>query len=206
MLITENYRELNKKLHESNKHYGTSGHKWASLVQNAVKWVNSQDVLDYGCGKSTLAQNLPFDIQQYDPAIAKYSESPEPAHIVVCTDVLEHIEPELIDNVLADLARLTKSMLILSIANRPAKKTLDDGRNAHLIQENESWWLNKLFPNFWIMQFQANGVPLVNDSNSMLEYLVIATPKKSKEQICHTKSTEHPAKVFQKEQEAVEAT
>lgn len=177
MLITEEYKNLNQKLHETNKSYGTSGHKWANPIIGLCEMIKSKDVLDYGCGKSTLAQNLPFEIKQYDPAIPKYSESPEPAHIVVCTDVLEHIEPECLDDVLADIRRLTKSICFLGIANRPAVKVLEDGRNAHLIQEDESWWLNKLFPLFHIIQFQSNGIPVPGESNDMLEYLVIGTPK-----------------------------
>jgi hypothetical protein len=171
MLITDEYRKLNEKLHETNKGYGTSGHKWAQTIAGFAKMVGTTDVLDYGCGKSTLAQNLPFTINQYDPAVAKYSADPEPADILVCTDVLEHIEPDLIDNVLEHIYNKTKKACFLVIANRPAKKTLEDGRNAHLIQKDEEWWLSKLFPMFNLLQFSSNGV--APDS----EYLIMATPK-----------------------------
>jgi 2-polyprenyl-3-methyl-5-hydroxy-6-metoxy-1,4-benzoquinol methylase len=171
MLITQEYKELNTKLHDSNKHYGANGHKWATHIEGFAKMVGTQDILDYGCGKSTLAQNLPFDINQYDPAILKHSVAPDPADIVVCTDVLEHIEPELIDNVLADIHRLTKEACFLVIANRPAKKILEDGRNAHLIQQDEKWWLEKLLPLFNLLQFSSNGV------GNNTEYLIVAKPR-----------------------------
>ena len=92
-LISDQYLELNKQLHEENKFYGTQGQKYLDEVIKLAKLFNTQDILDYGCGKSTLANNLPFTIQQYDPAITKYSCPPREADIVVCTDVIEHIEP-----------------------------------------------------------------------------------------------------------------
>lgn len=139
-LITDEYRELNEKLHASNEAYGVSGQKWAGTITDLAVAAGTQDILDYGCGKSTLAKNLPFKIQQYDPAIEKYAKLPEPADIVVCTDVLEHIEPELLGEVLDHLASLVKRVGFFTAATRPAVKTLEDGRNAHLIQEDARWW------------------------------------------------------------------
>lgn len=177
MLITEQYQKLNEKLHETNKHYGAGGHKWASQVEGICKLVGSRDVLDYGCGKSTLAQNIPFTINQYDPAITKFSEQPNPADIVICTDVLEHIEPDCIDDVLRDICRLTKQLAFLVIANRPAKKTLEDGRNAHLIQENELYWLAKILPLFHLLQFNSSGIAVDPTNDGMLEYVMIVSPR-----------------------------
>lgn len=153
-LITDEYRSLNKELHSTNEFYGMSGKKHTQAIINMAAGIGSQDVLDYGCGKSTLAKNLPFAIKQYDPAVTKYSELPEPADIVVCTDVLEHIEPECLDDVLTNLAALTKKGCYLTASTRLAQKKLSDGRNAHLIVENGNWWLAKLMQYFSIRSFQ----------------------------------------------------
>ena len=67
-----------------------------------------------------------------------------PAELVICTDVLEHIEPELIDNVLKHIESLTLKTAYLIIDTLPAQKNLPDGRNAHLIIENQDWWTNKI--------------------------------------------------------------
>lgn len=150
MLITEHYKQLNADLHKSNQSYGMSGGKWANQIAELSIALDTRDVLDYGCGKSTLALNLPFQINQYDPAIAKYAKRPDPADIVVCTDVLEHIEPDCLDSVLDDLRRLMKKVGFFTVATRPARKTLGDGRNAHLIQENYRWWLPRLLDRFEI--------------------------------------------------------
>lgn len=177
MLITDEYKELNEKLHESNKHYGAGGHKWATQLVGLAKMVGTQDILDYGCGKSTLAQNLPFKIQQYDPCIPKYASEPEPADIVICTDVLEHIEPECVVDVLVHISKLTKKLAFLVIANRPAKKVLEDGRNAHLIQENEVWWLERILPLFHLLQFASSGIAVDTKNDGMLEYVLVVSPR-----------------------------
>jgi hypothetical protein len=153
-MISDDYKELNAKLHASNAHYGTSGAKYAQQVHALAMSLQTEDILDYGCGKSTLANNLPFKIKQYDPAIPKYAALPIPADLLVCTDVLEHIEPEMLDTVLSHLAEMTKRKGFLVIANRPARKTLEDGRNAHLIIEPPLYWLTKLYDYFNVVGFQ----------------------------------------------------
>lgn len=177
MLITEDYKKLTEELHLNNKDYGTSGQRWANQIIAFSKMVKSNDLLDYGCGKSTLAQNLPFAIKQYDPCVPKHAAPPEPADIVVCTDVLEHIELDCIKDVLADIRRLTKQMVFLSIANGPAKKTLSDGRNAHLIQQNEIFWMAELLPLFHMLQFNSSGVTPDDKNNGIVDYLFVGSPR-----------------------------
>ena len=75
----------------------------------------------------------------------------------MCSDVLEHIEPELLENVLDDLCGLSQKAVYLCVATRPAKKILSDGRNAHLIVEDESWWLPKLMERWKMLSFQDAG-------------------------------------------------
>ena len=58
---------------------------------------------------------------------------------------------------LDDLARLTKSMLFMTVATRRAQKYLPDGRNAHLIQRPYEWWLPKIWSRFAISQFNDLG-------------------------------------------------
>ena len=151
MKITPEYLEQNRKLHEGG-HYGSSGQRWAKTVLNVCDVANSRDVLDYGCGQRTLERGLDFPIRNYDPCIAGLDAEPEPADVVACTDVLEHIEPACLDEVLDDLRRVTRKVGFFVIANRPAEKTLPDGRNAHLIQEGVEWWLPKLQQRFQIGQ------------------------------------------------------
>lgn len=155
MLITEDYRALNRALHESRDDYGRSGHRWAPLVERLILEIDARSVLDYGAGKGTLAAAFaPGRIRQYDPCVPGLDQPPEPADLVVCTDVLEHIEPECLDDVLDDLARVTERIALLVVATRPAVKTLPDGRNAHLIQQPATWWLPRILARFDLHCFE----------------------------------------------------
>jgi 2-polyprenyl-3-methyl-5-hydroxy-6-metoxy-1,4-benzoquinol methylase len=147
-LISAEYRDLNAKLHKENLYYGVGGGKHADTVKKLAESLKTTSVLDYGCGKGYLAKSLDFPIWEFDPAIPEKSETPRPADIVACTDVLEHVEPERIDYVLDDLRRVTKQVGFYVIHTGPSGKTLADGRNAHLLQRDRAWWeaaLSKYF-------------------------------------------------------------
>jgi len=160
MKITPEYLALNRELHARGE-YGVSGTRWAATVLQIAGMLGTRDILDYGCGQRTLEQSLGFAIRNYDPCIAGLDTPPQPADLVVCTDVLEHIEPACLDEVLDDLQRLTLKAALLVIANRPARKTLPDGRNAHLIQQGRDWWLKRLALRFSIHQIEGNDTELV---------------------------------------------
>jgi len=149
LLISEEYRELQRKLHE-NPEYGTASVGYAPLVAHIVRSVGAAELLDYGAGKGRLARtlrekfNLDLRVHHYDPAVEAWSAKPEPCRFVACIDVLEHIEPALLDNVLDDLKRVTLGVGFFTVHTGPAMKVLADGRNAHLIQRPPAWWLPKL--------------------------------------------------------------
>jgi 2-polyprenyl-3-methyl-5-hydroxy-6-metoxy-1,4-benzoquinol methylase len=154
MLISSENRALNRQLHERRGDYVTSGARWASTVVQIAEKVGAASILDYGAGKGSLARALGArPVRQCDPAVPGIDAPPEPADLVVCTDVLEHVEPERLEPVLDHLRRLTRRALFAAVATRPAKKTLADGRNAHLIQEPAEWWLPRLWPRFRIRRF-----------------------------------------------------
>jgi len=156
-LISDEYKKVLETTHENNPSWGSTGNAWAQNIITLTEGLKSQDVLDYGCGKGHLARQLPFKINQYDPCIPKHSELPKPAKLVVCLDVMEHIEPENIDNVLDHIKSLTISLAFFVISTVPAKQVLSDGRNAHLVVEGAEWWLSKLWPRFEVYNF--NNTP-----------------------------------------------
>src|SRR3990172_11794355 len=143
-LISATYRELNTQLHRDNLAYGVSGERHAPTILKLSESLKTKNILDYGCGKGRLGKAIPWAIAEYDPAVPGKEESPKAADIVVCTDVLEHIEPEKLMFVLADLARCVRQVGYFTIHAGPAKKTLADGRNTHLIQQQRQWWKNRL--------------------------------------------------------------
>lgn len=124
--------------------------------------MGTADILDYGCGKGNLAAVLTeMSVRGYDPAVVEFAAEPQPADIVVCTDVLEHIEPDCVDAVLAHIASLTKSAALLAIACYPAIKKLADGRNAHLSVHPPRWWGRKLAKHMAIAWSTMRGATLV---------------------------------------------
>ena len=161
MHISEEYRELNRKLHAKG-HYGHSGARWAPIIKNFMAKYKCDDVLDYGCGQGELGKQLgnPSWLYEYDPAIEGKDTLPPRADLVVCTDVLEHIEPEFLQATLAYLRDRTKRVLVLNIALTPAVKNLDDGRNAHLIVKDVDWWQEQLEPFFKIEAFDVSPTEL----------------------------------------------
>ena len=163
ILISEEYRKMQQLLHE-NPNYGVASVMYASLVAEVIKGIGAQEMLDYGAGKGrlgiTLKQHLksPLAIRHYDPAIPAWSARPEPCGFVACIDVLEHIEPALLDHVLDDLQRVTAGVGIFTVHTGAAVKFLPDGRNAHLIQQPPAWWLPKFLARFELMTF--NRMPM----------------------------------------------
>jgi hypothetical protein len=154
MKFSNEYADIQRKFHISRPDYGTSGLIYSDQILSLSKRLNTKDILDYGCGKATLQKSLPFPIQNYDPFIDEFKARPHPSDIVVCTDVMEHIEIFALEDVLQDIRDLTKQIAFFQIATCPAKKFLPDGRNAHLIQENINWWLKQIMPFFLISAVQ----------------------------------------------------
>jgi len=167
-MISDEYRAMQQKLHE-NPAYGVASVHYAPLVAQVIETVGAQELLDYGAGKGRLGVALKQHIQRelkihhYDPAIPEWATPPAPCGFVACIDVLEHIEPALLEHVLDDLRRVTAGVAVFTVHTGPAKRLLPDGRNAHLIQQPAGWWLPKFFARFELITFDRmpNGFQVV---------------------------------------------
>lgn len=163
MLISESYRAEQERLHATTN-YGTASIQYAPLVAQIIERLEIGHMLDYGCGRQMnllkslkLPSGLKLKYQAYDPGVPKLADAPIPAQMVACIDVLEHIEPDCLEDVLDDLKRLTEGVLFATIHTGPAKKVLSDGRNAHLTQQPLSFWLPKLWSRFDLSTVQVTG-------------------------------------------------
>ena len=117
-------------------------------------------ILDYGCGRGTLRALLTdllrhdYDLlssfYEYDPGIPGKDALPpfNDYDYVICTDVMEHVETLYVADVLHYIARNTVSAAFFVIACRPAKATLADGRNAHIVLAEPCIWLKWLLEAF----------------------------------------------------------
>ena len=158
-LISDDYRSLNTKLHETSEEYGNRNSFLARELPTSIailrKLFSYTSVLDYGCGKGLILESLDkklkplgMDIQGYDPCIEKFSGQPKPADILLCTDVLEHVEPDKTEEIINHIRSLTVNVCYLVIDLLPAVKLLPDGRNAHINLNTAGWWLNALSNSF----------------------------------------------------------
>lgn len=144
---------MQAKLHE-NPNYGIASTYFAPIVDDILSRFSITDLLDYGAGKLRLRDSITVDVNYtaYEPSNPEYDSEPEPTEFVTCIDVLEHIEPELLDNVLDDLQRVTLKYGLFTIHTGKAVKTLPDGRNAHLTQQPYTWWQPKIKERFDIVK------------------------------------------------------
>ena len=129
------------------------------MLYKIIEDAKLNSISDYGAGKKNLQKTLielglkNFEYYPYDPVFPQYG-SPKEADLVCCIDVLEHVEEDFLDNILNDLKKITKKFGFFTIHSGPAKKKLEDGRNAHLIQKPPSWWLPKMCTRFEIKHLQ----------------------------------------------------
>jgi hypothetical protein len=147
-LCSDEYASQLRGTHESHS-WGNAGKSWLPWIIPVIDKARYATVLDYGCGRGSLKPELlkthpHLVVQEYDPGIVGKDSLPFPADIVVCTDVMEHIEPKLLRNVLLHLAQLSEKELFLNISCKPSKVLLPDGRNSHLIIRPVTWWMHCL--------------------------------------------------------------
>jgi len=122
-----------------------------------IKNNNVKTILDYGCGKAKFHSILfnnkkvpgsPMDINitSYDPAVAQFSNKPTGQYdLVLCIDVMEHIQEDKVDEVLKDIFTYSNK-IFLTITCYPAKQFLTNGKNAHYTVKDPDWWKEKLKP------------------------------------------------------------
>lgn len=153
MTLIQQYEQL----HKEKPNYGHSGSKHLPKILELFDEIEGIDMLDYGCGKGNLMRKINKSLWDknlydrfcdgYDPAVPEHSGIPlqEPYDMVISTDVLEHIEPENLSEVLGEIKGLAGTLIYLAIALRPdSTNLLPDGTNPHKIIETSDWWTNTL--------------------------------------------------------------
>lgn len=164
--IGPNYAEQLRKEHAGSK-WGSTGFRYSGAALGALIEDRPylQTAYDYGCGKGSLAKAFDeLEWVEYDPGIPEKSTKQKGRYdLVTCTDVLEHVEPDLLDAVLADLAEATGKVLFLDVACYPTGKTFGEGpyigQDLHLIVEPPAWWLARCeagLPGLRLHEFNAS--------------------------------------------------
>lgn len=174
--LSQQYRDLLVSMHEGQS-WGTTGHRYIHEFLPFCRELKCKDILDYGSGRGTIKRlfdrsdsalsaaleakalgqysDLPTDfvISEYDPGTPDPAlwEEPKPAPFVVCTDVMEHVEPEYVDKVLDHICQLTLVGAYFSIGLVKAKRCLPNGSNAHITIQPADWWLDRLRQRPWTL-------------------------------------------------------
>jgi len=163
-VISAEYAEMNRQLHAAEPNYGASaGARHAQEVVEIAQQHRCKIILDYGCGKGTLkpavkALDSRLRVDEFDPAVRGRHVLPErKPDMIVALDVMEHIEADMLDNVLATMQSLAPRIVWMVIALHPATRTLPDGRNAHLIVEEPYWWQSTLASYFTEISVTKKG-------------------------------------------------
>lgn len=149
-LISDYYKDQLRQVHKQ------WGGEWGGAVKGKTSWIveralqlNSKSILDYGSGYGCFAKEVAelgydIDVREYEPGYLDTDVMPEPADFVISVDVLEHVEPEYIDNVLEHIHSLMNIGGYFRPCCVPAHGFLPDGRNLHLIVEPPEWWIEKI--------------------------------------------------------------
>lgn len=151
------YGRVYQELHEQHPKWfnGASIIRHVAAIAHLVFRTDAQRLLDYGSGKG--AAYLRDRVHEqwggplphcYDPGVRYLAERPAGKFDgIICCDVMEHIEEQDVDAVLADIFQfMEEGFVFFSIACRPSKKQLPDGRDCHLTIRPPEWWAEKLEP------------------------------------------------------------
>ena len=165
---TEEYAELQRQMHRDTQ-YGLWGDKNVFVVARGVFSLydavrRPMSLMDYGAGSGALGNGLKaifpvLSVTNYDPFHPEWAGKPEPGmhDVVTCCDVMEHVEPQCVENVINYIADRARYMVIFNIALEDAEKELPDGRNAHITVRPAGWWRRKINERLVVVEAITNG-------------------------------------------------
>lgn len=146
-MISDQLKKYYQEIHKTTP-FGKRG-KFPKYLEKFIDDIRPSSILDFGCGKGKLVGKLKetyptITAYGYDPANPEFEKPIDDVKVdmIISSDVLEHVEPEHIEETLQFLKSKSKFFFHL-IACSPAKLILPDGRNAHLIIEDNNWWREK---------------------------------------------------------------
>jgi len=177
--LTTNYKKQLDYLHRKNKMGKNSKRKNPKLFEIPIflEKYHPNTILDYGCGSGSVVDMLSKMYQLvdgYDPCVEKYSNYPNQTYdVLISMDVLEHIEPDYLDENLKNIDLLFSKAAYLDIHTSASPTFLPDGRNAHLIQEQPNFWRNKIQSNMSVKIIEEFWREPVKKGAKILNYVFI---------------------------------
>jgi len=162
-----------RQMHAAGHFPGHSTKKHSEMIKGLIQVYDAKTLLDFGSGKG-----MQYDEQKlheywgiekptlYDPAVKGIDVLPNafrPFDGVICCDVLEHLEHQDLKAAIFEASIRAKKFVFFAVSTRLAKKTLPDGRNAHLTVRSPDWWRG------FIGSLAAKGPDLVLNFDEELE-------------------------------------
>ena len=156
------YAKIYSEMHEAHpKHFaGLTVRRHATAIAELVRRTSAKRLLDYGCGKGY--QYLAHRVHEtwggllphcYDIGVRQLAARPVGYFDgVICTDVLEHIAPEDVEAVIADVVSFVRdtaegneAFVLFGVDCGPSvQKSLAGGRDIHLTQQPPAWWESRI--------------------------------------------------------------
>jgi len=140
---------------KSGSTYGSTNH--GKLAVPIIQKFKPRFVVDFGCGRNDLVRDLrrlgidglgvDFAFPDADLVRPMHNTAlhADVADVVTSFDALEHLLPEDVDAVLAEMRRVAKprGYFVLSISTRPSKTTVA-GEGLHPTVRPLDWWLDRI--------------------------------------------------------------
>lgn len=153
--------EQYKLLYEIKPTYGASSQKIFDKVLEVIKEYNPKSILDYGCGRSALIDMIyastNIAVYRYDPVFAEYNKLPTTkVDFVICTDVLQHIPENELDENLKEIAS-AGDVCYFKIKCCDHPTTFPNGEPTNCTVHDKYWW-NNILKKFYksIKELQCN--------------------------------------------------
>ena len=143
---------LYKDLYAENSNYFRNLIPMYRLINSCINF-EIKSFLDYGCGKSNLADifyNMrKIKTYKYDPAINDYSylDKHIKVDLIANCDVMEHVPEDEVDNIFEEMSNISKNIFFNIYLTR-AETILPNGENAHCTIKPIQWWQSKILKHF----------------------------------------------------------
>jgi SAM-dependent methyltransferase len=145
--------------------HGLSIVRYKDAIGRLIFQLEAKSILDFGCGRGD-AYSAPYKLWKtwgldwpgvhlYDPSFKEHNVLPPEGKqfdLVICSDVLEHIPEDEVDEFIARLFKYARKGVWASVCTRPAKKQFPDGTNLHCTLHPMDWWYGK-----FVQQAEAAG-------------------------------------------------
>ena len=159
MAQSKEYQDLLTEMHKTNRKWGAEfkSAPIPQLLREAIEKYRPKTILDFGCGKGFLSRKLQAEfpnisVTGWDPSHGTELEGNY--DMIVSTDVLEHVEPEYLDETIKDLYNRANIVQYHNIACYYATAILPNGMNAHL---------SVFAPDIWQKKFSDLGLTIINE-------------------------------------------